>query len=137
MIFLDTNIIIDVLEPQESAAAIWSRNTFARVAQQERFMTNVIVLAELTSGLADADAIERSLMDAEIKVIELDRAASLRAGGAFGDYRRRGEGKQSILADFLIAGHAATLGATLMTRDKRLASYFPDLTLLTPETDHG
>ena len=137
MIFLDTNVIIDVLEPQDSVAAIWSRQTFANVAREHRFVTNLIVLAELTSGLADAEAIERSLVEAEITVIDLDKAAALRAGAAFGDYRRRGGGKQSILADFLIAANAATLGATLMTRDRRIASYFPELTLLTPETDHG
>jgi predicted nucleic acid-binding protein len=82
VIFLDTNVIIDVLEPQDSAAAVWSRKTFASVAEDERFVTNLIVLAELTSGLADAEAIERSLVEAEIRVIELDKAAALRAGAA-------------------------------------------------------
>ena len=41
----------------------------------------------------------------------------------------------SVLADFLIGAHAVELGATLVTRDKgRFSTYFPDLTLITPET---
>lgn len=137
MIFLDTNVIIDVLEPQDSAEALWSRDTIARLAGDEALVTNLVVVAELVSGLADADGIQASLAKAEIVVLDLDLPVAVRAGMAFGDYRRRGGGKQSILADYLIAGHAATLGATLMTRDRRIASYFPDLTLITPETDHG
>lgn len=137
MIFLDTNVIIDVLEPQDSGEALWSRASIARLAADEAFVTNVVVVAELVSGLADAGGIHASLAKAEIAVLELDLAAALRAGAAFGAYRRRGGDRKSILADFLIAGHAATQGATLMTRDRRIASYFPDLPLITPETDHG
>ena len=43
-----------------------------------------------------------------------------------------------MIADFLIAGHAVVLNAALVTRDKRrIASYFPELTLITPESDNG
>lgn len=137
MIFLNTNVLIDVLEPQDSAEALWSQRMLARVAAHEHLMTNVVVVAELASGLADASGVQPSLEDAEIRISDLDMAAALRAGVAYSLYRRRGGARQSILADFLIAGHATVLGATLMTRDKRLAAYFPELTLITPETDHG
>jgi len=42
-----------------------------------------------------------------------------------------------MLADVLIAGRVVALCTSLMTRDRRLSFYFPDLTLITPETDHG
>ncbi len=66
-----------------------------------------------------------------------DEAAFL-AGLAFRRYKAgRGEAKM-ILADFLIGAHAVTLDATLLTRDRRFyVKYFPDLPLITPETDHG
>ena len=37
-----------------------------------------------------------------------------------------------------LGAHAAALGAKPITRDKRcFRTYFPELALITPETDHG
>jgi predicted nucleic acid-binding protein len=61
-----------------------------------------------------------------------------RAGHAHVGCRLADGRQQSVLADFLIGAHAASIGATPVTRDrKRFATYFPDLTLITPETHHG
>ncbi|MDQ2878474.1 MAG: type II toxin-antitoxin system VapC family toxin, partial [Pseudomonadota bacterium] len=78
-----------------------------------------------------------SLADAEIELVDMTFAVALRAGVAFREYRRRGGPRQTILPDFLIGAHAEILGATLMTRDRRLAGYFPALSIITPEADHG
>lgn len=77
---------------------------------------------------------EEALVAADVSLVEMDVAAALRAAAAFREYRRRGGSRRTILPDFLIAGHAVALGATFVTRDRRLGSYFPDLTLITPET---
>ena len=63
--------------------------------------------------------------------------AGFLAGRRFGEYRRdtRGQTRSRVLADFLIGAHAATLDQPLLTRDPTLhRRYFPDLTLITPET---
>ncbi len=69
-----------------------------------------------------------------VQLFELDIGVALVAGRAHRSYRQRGGVRQTILPDFLIAGHAEVLGASLMTRDRRLASYFPSLSFITPET---
>ena len=125
-VFLDANVLIDVLEPQSGAGAAWSRAIFTDVARHERQVPNVIVIAELAGEPARADA--------DVELIEREPAPVLMARAAFREYSRRGGPRRTILLDFLIAGHA---GARLLARDHRLASYFPDLTLITPETDHG
>ncbi len=137
MIFLDTNILVDLLEGADTKEADWSRRTLAVVAEDQPLVANLIVAAELAGYSASPDRLEASLADAEVELADLSFAVAGRAGAAFQEYRRRGGPREAILSDFLIAAHAAVLGATLMTRDRRLASYFPDLTLLTPETDHG
>lgn len=137
MIFLDSNVLMDVLEEAETEEGLWSRHIVATKAEEETFASNLIVVAELSGQMAAPESLGDTLCKAGVDLIDLDMATALRAGVAFVEYRRRGGGKQTILPDFLIAAHAAVLGATLMTRDRRLASYFPDLTLITPDTDNG
>lgn len=138
MIFLDTNVLMDVLEDASTLEADWSRATLAEKAADHRLVANLVVAAELAGQMTGADQLGATLAAAEIDLLDLDLATASRAGAAFSEYRRRGGARRAILADFLIGAHAATLGATLMTRDRRLASYFPDLTLITPDgTDHG
>jgi len=63
---------------------------------------------------------------------------AFRAGRAQIDYRLEGGRQASVLADFFIGAHAEALGAKPITRDKRrFRTYFPELALITPETDHG
>lgn len=134
MILIDTNIVIDLLGIHETAHASWSRRRYATVVGIEPLACNHIVLAEIAAGaerpLALLDDIERF----HIEVLTLTDEVALAAGRTHGEYRRRGGPRDRILPDFLIAAHAGVLGAALMTRDRRLASYFPDLTLITPET---
>lgn len=63
-------------------------------------------------------------------------AAAPVAGVAYGAYKRRGGSKDAILADFLIGAHAVVEGLALLTRDpRRIRTAFPDVRLITPETD--
>lgn len=137
MIFLDTNVLIDVLERPDTNEAQWVRRMLAAAAADQSLVTNLIVATELAGQSAAPERLEKSLMDAEIELADLTFAVAIRAGAAFREYRRRGGPRRTILPDFLIAAHADVLGATLITRDRRLASYFPDLALITPETDNG
>ncbi|PKP90868.1 MAG: DNA-binding protein [Alphaproteobacteria bacterium HGW-Alphaproteobacteria-16] len=138
MIFVDTNVLLDVLESASTPEAEWSRRELARVAGEETLAANLIVAAELAGQVRDADALEKTLTDAEIALVDIDVPVAFRAGRAFREYRRRGGARSTILPDFLIAAHAEQLGATLLTRDRGLRSYFPDLTFITPETHpHG
>jgi predicted nucleic acid-binding protein len=134
VIVLDTNILIDLFGTEDHAGAHWSRRTYDRLIDDETFGCNLIVFSELAAeGAAEAELLR--LFDTfRVQLLELDVASAVAAGRAHRSYRERGGIRQTILADFLVAGHAQALGVPFMTRDRRLARYFPDLTLVTPET---
>ena len=134
MIFLDTNVLIDVIAPKQ-AWRDWSLAQIERLGGDDLLMIDQIVLAELASGFPTLDEASRWLADMGVEVRLLDEAAAFAGGLAFRHYRRAGSDRTSMLADFLIGGHAQTLDATLLTRDPVLyRRYFPDLTLITPDT---
>jgi len=134
MIFVDTNIVIDLLGSDDGSATAWSRKAYARALAAGRLCCNHVVLAEVAAGAARPDETIDDLDDLRIDILDLSAPAALAAGRAFCAYRQRGGRRETILPDFLVAGHAATVGAALLTRDRRLASYFPDLSLITPDT---
>ncbi len=134
MILLDTNIIADLLSNSGSAESKWSRRSYDLAERSDVLVCNHIVLAEVAAGSDLPDDLLDDLDRLHVDVLPLTVEAALAGGRAFGDYRRRGGKRERVLPDFLIAGHAEALGAVLMTRDCRMARYFPDLTLITPET---
>ncbi len=134
MILLDTNIIADLLSNSGSAESEWSRRSYDLAERSDVLVCNHIVLAEVAAGSDLPDDLLDDLDRLHVDVLSLTVEAALAGGRAFGDYRRRGGKRERVLPDFLIAGHAEALGAVLMTRDRRMARYFPDLTLITPET---
>lgn len=135
MMLVDSNVLIDLIEGT-SAWSEWSRHAVAKAQAIGPLVINHIIVAELASLIEDEEGLEAMIASFGLSIVAFDIAGALRSGKAFHDYRRRGGKRTAILADFLIAGHASALGASLMTRDKRkIASYFPELTLITPETE--
>lgn len=133
MIFLDTNVAIDLITGEGEGAA-WTTRLLADEESGPVLVCNLVVVAELAAGLRDPEPLLDDLDTLGIAIVDLDVAAALRAGHAHKAYRERGGSQSTILPDFLIAAHAEVLGARFMTRDRRIGSYFPDLTLITPET---
>ncbi|MFN3944811.1 MAG: type II toxin-antitoxin system VapC family toxin [Allosphingosinicella sp.] len=135
MIFVDSNVLIDLIEP-DGAWRDWSEQ--AIVSAAEPLAANAVVLAETARQFRTVEDQKRFLQTLGIALRPIDEAAAWRAGRAHADYRAAGGTREAILADFLIAGHAAALGATFLTRDRRrVATYFPELELITPEEDNG
>ena len=135
MIFLDSNIVIDLAD-RVGFWSSWSRVVLRRYREQP--VINPIVLAEFAPRFAALETVMGFLESLGIAVLPLDARAAFRAGQAHVAYRRSGGERHAVLADFLIAGHASVLGASLVTRDRqRFASYFPELKLIAPETENG
>lgn len=134
MISLDTNIIADLLSSSDSVESDWSRRSYDIAERSDVLVCNPIVLAEIAAGSDRIDDLLGDLDDLHVEVLPLTIEAAFAGGLAFGEYRRRGGKRDRMLPDFLIAGHAEALGAVLMTRDRRIGTYFPDLNLITPET---
>jgi predicted nucleic acid-binding protein len=137
VIFIDSNIVIDLVE-STGRWSPWSREAVGRATAEGTLLANAIVLAECAPRFPSADEEGVFFDSLGIKIMEISPAAAFRAGTAHRDYRRAGGERTSLVADFLIGAHASVLGARLLTRDRqRFSSYFPELTLITPENDNG
>jgi tRNA(fMet)-specific endonuclease VapC len=116
---LDTNTVSDIVKGKSPAA----RAKLANLQQGEIACISVITEAELQYGLAKtpkATAI-RSVVEAfvaKIQVLAWGREEAL----AYGAFRAKQEaaGKPLGNLDMLIAAHAISVGAVLVTNDKAL-----------------
>ncbi|MBX9815286.1 MAG: type II toxin-antitoxin system VapC family toxin [Sphingomonas sp.] len=137
MIFVDSNIIIDILEP-DPVWASWSSERLAKSGAHDRVFASAVVVAECAGRFADLDDLTKRFHAMDVIIEDVPLQAMFVAGQVFRRYRRESERRDRVLADFLIGAHAAYRDAPLITRDSRLyRRYFPTLTLITPETDHG
>ncbi|WP_375460494.1 type II toxin-antitoxin system VapC family toxin [uncultured Enterovirga sp.] len=133
MLFLDSNVLLDVFSADERWGE-WSARQMARFAGRlDRLLINAIVYAEVSIKLPNQAELDRNLTGLGIRIVEPTRRASFAAGKAFGKYRSSGGVRTTTLPDFLIGAHAADLGLPLVTRDvRRYRTYFPELELVTP-----
>ena len=137
MIFVDSNVVIDVLE-RDSEWFGWSSAQIAAAARDDVMAASSIVAAECAGRFADLVELTATFDAIEIVIEDLPLDAAFLAGRLFRSHRRVTSDRKKILADFLIGAHAAHAGQALITRDTRLyRTYFPDLPLITPEPDNG
>ena len=136
MIFVDSNVIIDVIE-RDDRWLEWSSTGILEASRSGRVCVSAIVAAEVAPSFPALSDFLSAMAALLIEVEPFSVDAGFRGGTAFRQYlhRRDGTRAKSLIADFLIGGHAASLGASLLTRDPRFyARYFPGLPLITPET---
>ena len=130
---VDTNVLVDVLE-NDPDWADWSTAQLRAQAQIHRLVINPVIYAELSLTFSTVEALDATLADLQIPVIETPKPALFLAGKAFVQYRRQGGTKTNVLADFFIGAHAAVAGFPVLTRDvRRYTSYFPTVRLIAPE----
>lgn len=135
MIFVDSNVVIDLISPDQEWFG-WSRDQVSVLARTADLVVNAIVVAEIAANFPSLDELEAALGRLDMEIAPLSDAVAFGAGQAFRRYRQSHRDRDAMLSDFLIGSHAAALDARLLTRDIRLyRAYFPDLTLITPETD--
>lgn len=135
MIFVDTNVLIDILGAQ-SEWRPWSEQQLEEHASAGEPRINIIVLAELSPGYPSLDALLELLANSSIQVVPIEEEAAFLAGNIFAQYRRERSRDMSlrVLPDFMIGAHATVLALPLLTRHPALyRRYFPELTLITPE----
>lgn len=133
-VLVDSNVILDVAT-EDSRWATWSSRELARAADRHLLVVNPLVYAEVSVGFDSIEAVEAA-MPHELFVREpLPYEAAFLAGKSFLSYRRRGGSRATPLPDFYIGAHAAVAGYRLLTRDaRRYRTYFPTVTLVSPET---
>jgi len=132
MIFVDTNIIVDLTSADQQWRA-WSLDRLSDAVQRGPALINAIVFAELSSRHRSVEQLEAYLSDLRLTVEPMPRPVLFRAGQAFAQYRRSGGQKLNVLPDFFVGAHAEHLGAPILTRDVgRYKTYFPDIELVAP-----
>jgi hypothetical protein len=137
MLLVDTNVLVDVLE-DDPEWADWSIGQLRAQSKIHRLAINPIIYSELSLTFSTVEALNRSVDDLGLALIEIPRPALFLAGKAFVRYRRQGGKKQSVLADFFIGAHAAVAGYPVLTRDtQRYATYFPGVGLVSPTRGAG
>lgn len=132
MIFVDTNVLVDVLE-DDSDWADWSIGQLRDLSQIHDLAINPIVYSELSLTFERVEDLDTVLAELEVKFLEIPREALFLAAKAFLRYRRNGGRKGNVLADFFIGAHAAVAGCPILTRDSgRYRVYFPSVRLVMP-----
>jgi len=133
MVLVDTNVLLDVLEDDPTWADRSQRQLDA-FSLRGRLCINPIIYAELSMAFARIEELEAVLKEGGLLVEPIPNEALFLAGKAFLKYRQRKGVKTNVLPDVLIGAHAAVSGLTIVTRDVgRYQSYFPTVTLVTPE----
>ena len=134
MILIDSNVLIDILD-RDPEWHDWSMGQLLSATARGRVAINHVVLAETAPHFGDLADFRERLTDILIEIEPLTDDGAYRAGLAFLAYRKRRTVTKSVLPDFLIGGHAASLEAEILTRDPRVyRSYFPTVPLITPAT---
>lgn len=133
-VLIDSNILIDIFSDSEEWGQ-WSRDQLSMFAGRGRLFINPVIYAEVSIAFTRIEELEDNLALLPIGFREIPKEALFLAGKAFLSYRRKGGLKNAPLPDFYIGAHAAVEGYEVITRDpKRMAHYFPTLTVHSPET---
>ncbi|MFZ2996772.1 type II toxin-antitoxin system VapC family toxin [Sphingobium sp.] len=137
MILIDSNVIIDIID-RDPVWFDWSFENIDRAGQSTVLAVNAVVVGEVAPRFATLEQFTMIMTGLLIQIHDLSAEAAFIAGIAFQAHRqlRKAGDMKSILADFLIGGHAQAAGATILTRDPRFyRSYFPGVPLITPSKD--
>jgi predicted nucleic acid-binding protein len=130
---IDTNVLLDLVTDDQQWAA-WSIAELEAASLRGPLLINDVVYAELSVRYARIEDLDAFVDEAGLAIAPMPRTALFLAGKAFIQYRKAGGGRTGVLPDFFIGAHAAVSELPLLTRDAgRSRTYFPSLTLITPE----
>ena len=137
MLLVDTNVLVDVLE-DDPEWADWSVGQLRAQSKIHRLAINPVIYSELSLTFSTVEALDRTVDDLGLAMIEIPPPALFLAGKAFVRYHRQGGKKHNVLANFFIGAHAAVAGYTVLTRDtQRYTGYFPGVALVRPAPEAG
>jgi len=115
---VDTNVLIDILEPDPRHGPA-SGDALTRCLAEGTVVACDIVWAEVATVYADRRVELLAALDRlRIDYSEVTREAALEAARCWHAYRSRGGSRQRIAADFIVGGHALAQCDRLLTRDR-------------------
>ncbi|MBN9583467.1 type II toxin-antitoxin system VapC family toxin [Bradyrhizobium cenepequi] len=134
MTLVDTNVLLDLVSDDPNWAD-WSIAKLEAASLSGPLLINDVVYAELSVRYGRIEDLDAFADAAGLEITPMPRAALFLAGKVFTQYRKSGGSRTGVLPDFFIGAHAAVSERPLLTRDVgRYRTYFPALTLITPES---
>lgn len=129
---VDTSVLIDVFA--EDRRYVDASLAALRTCQDDgRLVVCEVVLAEIARYFDSVEDLRVTLASLEIRSEAFGDEVCFAAGETFQRYRKRGGGRERILADFLVGSHAQLRCTRLLTRDRGFyRDYFPDLVVMDP-----
>lgn len=135
MILVDANVLIDLFTDDPSWAD-WSEAMLAKHASSQEIAINPLIFAEVSVAFSTVAKTDQTIDSLGLLRLELPYPAASWPERPFFDTGVKGA-KRSPLPDFYIEAHAQISGLTLPTRDStRYRSYFPEVMLIAPDSDH-
>lgn len=130
---VDTNILIDILEPDPDFGPS-SRESLRKCMKEGAVVVCEVVLAEVATAYGDAgeEAI-KALHDIGLDFLPMNEEAVLKSAECWHIYRMKSKAaaRNRIVADFLIGGHALVQADCLLTRDRGFyKEYFKKLKII-------
>ena len=134
MILVDSSVLIDVIEEQDVRWADWSEAQITQARTRDVLGINLLVYSEISRDFSAKSSVDAFISDLGLQIDPLSPDIAFAAATAHASYRQSGGLRGATLPDFFIGAHAAVKGYPLLTRDaKRIRTYFPSVTLITPE----
>ena len=134
MILVDSSVLIDVIEEQDVRWADWSEAQITQARTRDVLGINLLVYSEISRDFSAKSSVDAFVSDLGLQIDPLSTEIAFAAATAHASYRQSGGLRGATLPDFFIGAHAAVKGYPLLTRDaKRIRTYFPSVTLITPE----
>ena len=134
MILVDSSVLIDVIEEQDIRWADWSVAQITQARSRDVLGINLLVYSEISRDFSAKSNVDAFLVDLGLQLDPLTPDIAFAAAVAHASYRTAGGLRGTTLPDFFIGAHASVKGYPLLTRDaKRIRTYFPQVTLITPE----
>jgi predicted nucleic acid-binding protein len=132
---VDTNVLLDVFMNDRRFGASSAHALRTCLAEGALIVCDV-VWAETLSVFADDELFERTMAQVQIGFSPLTSSAASQAGRLWRAARqRRLPRHERVVADFLVAAHAAECADRLLTRDRGFyRTYFEGLTVLDPQS---
>ena len=134
MTLVDSNILLDIFTRTPDWCE-WSLMQLEDAALYGPLLVNDVIYAETSVRFQNVGEFDAVLSEAGITVAPIPRLALFLAGKAFTQYRSAGGVRSGVLPDLFIGAHAQVEKLPLLTRDtRRYRSYFPAVSLITPES---
>ena len=132
MVYVDTNVIIDIIDDMSAKQAACLEKLEEALSQGQVFICDT-VYAETSVGMSSREELDQVITSLGLSRRTASNDTLFRAGIAYRKYKQNTGPKNNVLPDFFIGAQAEVDTMPLITSDvKRMTGYFPNLVVINP-----